>query len=82
MTTKKSTELTLKDKLSRLTFQQACKLLGEHGERLINQGADIPIDIDAQVRLTRTRFELRLFDDRETVVTLSLDDSVHQRLRW
>lgn len=34
----KKRELTLKDRLSRLTFRQACKLLGAEGERLIRQG--------------------------------------------
>ncbi len=49
--TKKSHELTLKDRLSRLTFQQACKLLGDCGQKLIQRGGAIEIDMAAQVRL-------------------------------
>ena len=51
MTTKKSDRLTLKDRLSRLNFQQACKLLGEEGSRLIQKGGSYEIDIDEQVYL-------------------------------
>jgi hypothetical protein len=38
MTTKPSHRLTLKDRLSRLNFTQACKLLGAEGRQLIQQG--------------------------------------------
>ena len=38
MTTKPSQQLTLKDKLSRLSYRQACKLLGERGEKVIQEG--------------------------------------------
>jgi hypothetical protein len=51
MTTKKSTELTLRDKLSRLNYQEACKLIGEEGAKWIQEGAQFTIDIDRQVRL-------------------------------
>ena len=34
-------ELTLKDRLSRLTFYQACKLLGSKGDKLIMQGGKV-----------------------------------------
>ena len=82
MTTKKSTELTLRDKLSRLTYTQACKLLGEDGPNLIRKGAAFVIDIDSQVRLNDRRFELRFPAPDNTVVTISLEDDAHQRLRW
>ncbi len=52
--------LTLKDKLSRLTYLQACKLLGKQGEKLIIQGGKYDIDIAAQVRITKDRFHLSL----------------------
>jgi ERCC4-related helicase len=82
MTTKKNMELTLRDKLSRLTYIQACKLLGEDGPNLIRKGAAYVIDIDRQVRLTDQRFELRLPAPDNAVVTISLEDDAHRRLRW
>ena len=39
--TKKSKKLTLKDRLSRLTYIQAAKLLGPEGQRLIGRGASL-----------------------------------------
>jgi len=35
---KQRRELTLKDRLSRLTYLQACKLLGSEGRNLIQAG--------------------------------------------
>ena len=46
MKTKKSAHLTLKDRLSRLSFQQACKLLGTEGEQMIQEGGKCEIDVD------------------------------------
>ena len=37
--TKESKKLTLKDRLSRLSFRRACQLLGPQGEDWIRQGA-------------------------------------------
>ena len=44
--------LTLKDKLSRLTFVQAQKLLGPKGAHWLAMGGKMDIDAAAQVRLT------------------------------
>jgi len=82
MTTKKSTELTLHDKLSRLNYQDACKLIGEEGAKWIQEGAKYTIDIDRQVRLNDERFELRFFDADRTTVTIRLEDDARKRLRW
>jgi len=82
MVTKKRSQLTLHDKLSRLTFDQACRLIGEDGKRLLAAGTKFEIDLQRQVRLNNQRFELRLFDDQETVVTLWLENGAQQRLRW
>ena len=82
MTTKKSHQLTLKDKLSRLTYLQACQLIGEDGPKLLQKGGGAAIDIDQQVRLTDERFELRMLDRAGTVVTIDLSDGAHRRLRW
>ena len=80
MKTKKSTELTLKDKLSRLTLRQAVKLLGPEGEQLIRLGGKFEIvDFLAQARLSHDRFALRL---PEAMVTISLKDDARRRLHW
>jgi hypothetical protein len=82
MATKKRGQLTLQDKLSRLNFDQACKLLGEEGSKLIAEGGKYEIDIDRQVRLNDERFELRFFDGPGTVVTIRLEDSARRRIEW
>jgi hypothetical protein len=41
--------IDLKDRLSRLGFQETRKLLGPGGERLIRQGGRYDIDLTAQV---------------------------------
>jgi ERCC4-related helicase len=82
MVTRKRSQLTLYDKLSRLTFDQACRLIGEDGKRLITAGAKFDIDLQRQVRLGNHRFELRFFDRDRTVVTIWLEDGAQQRLQW
>jgi len=80
MTTKKASELTLKDRLSRLTFRRACKLLGPDGERLIRQGGKHEVeDFLEQVELMENRFRLRL---PGATVSILLADDARQRLRW
>lgn len=79
MKTKKSSELTLFDKLSRLTFTQAAKLLGESGKRLINAGGVFNIDIEEQVKLTTDTFWLGL---EGNIITIDLNDTHRSRLRW
>jgi hypothetical protein len=82
MVTRKRSQLTLHDKLSRLTFDQACRLIGEDGKRLITAGGKYDIDLARQVRLNNQRFELRFFDQQATVVRVWLEDGAQQRLRW
>ncbi|MBU0755262.1 MAG: helicase, partial [Planctomycetes bacterium] len=79
MTTKKSRELTLKDKLSRLTLRQAVKLLGEKGNALIQNGGRYDVKFHEQVHLDEKRFLLDLGRAR---VTIDLNDHVKQRIRW
>ena len=80
MTTKKSSELTLKDRLSRLTFQQACQALGPDGARLIREGGKHEVvSFDEQVTLTNRRFLVSL---PEATVTFTLEDDRRRRLRW
>ena len=82
MTTRKSSELTLKDKLSRLTFRQAGKLLGPDGEKHIMRGGRFPINVDTQVSLTQRRFRLELFEPEACIVTISLQNNATRRLGW
>ena len=69
--------INLKDKLSHITFQQACKLLGPQGDRLIREGGKYDIDIDEQVVLERDLFQLSLDG---AVVSIRLDPARNQRL--
>lgn len=82
MATKKSTQLTLRDKLSRLTFVQACKLIGEDGNKLIQGGGSFDIDLDEQVRLTDERFTLKFTGIEKANVAIWLDDGARRRIRW
>ena len=80
MTTKKSSALTLKDRLSRLTFQQACKLLGPKAQRLLIEGGKIEVEsFDEQVSLTNEAFVVSL---PEATATITLADDRRLRLRW
>lgn len=60
--------LTLKDRLSHLSFRQACALLGPRGDKLIMAGGKFTIDIESQVRLDNERFQLDL-DDAVVFIT-------------
>ncbi len=82
MTTKKRGQLTLHDKLSRLTYDQACRLIGEEGRRLIARGAKFEIDLNRQVRFNDQRLEVRFFDREQTVVTIRLEDAARRRIVW
>lgn len=69
--------ITLKDKLSHLTYRQACKLLGAEGEHLLALGGKYDIDISERVFLSGDMFRLDL---GETTVTICLDPKKNQRL--
>ena len=71
--------INLKDKLSHLTYRQACKLLGTKGENLIRQGGKYEIDLSEHVVLKRDLFELNL---GEAVVTICLDTAKNQKLNF
>jgi len=77
---KRKRELTLKDRLSRLGYRQACRLLGDEGERLIRQGGKFDgINIDENVYLGNDLFRLSLDD---AVVTITLMAEAKQQLHW
>ncbi|MBM3707584.1 MAG: helicase, partial [Actinobacteria bacterium] len=73
-------ELTLKDRLSRLTFTQACKLLGPEGSKLIMQGGKFEINlIEENVFLDNKLFQL--FIDG-AVVKINLNGNVAGHLHF
>ena len=73
--TKKSKKLTLKDRLSHLTYVRACQLLGPTGQQLIRQGAaydNIDIDRDVYLRGDLFRLKLRGAGSREKDIVVSI----------
>ena len=84
--TKKSKKLTLKDRLSRLTYVQAAKLLGPEGQQLIRRGAsydNIDIDRDVYFRGDLFRLKLRGVGERgkDVVATITAMAEAKNRLR-
>ncbi len=69
--------IDLRDRLSRLGFQEARKLLGPGGEALIRQGGRHDIDIPSQVELDAEHFRLHL---HEALVTVELEPGRTRRL--
>ena len=67
---------TLRDKLSHLSFLQACKLLGPQGQALIMEGGKFQIDLFEQVTLDDHRFRLTL---EQAVVEICLSNDKRQR---
>ncbi len=60
--------LSLRDRLSHLTYRQACKLLGPTGEEFLRKGGKCEVDIGEQVLLAHDFFRLNL---GEAVVTIT-----------
>jgi hypothetical protein len=85
--TRPSAQLSLKDRLSRLTFLDACKILGPNGAKLIREGAnlwDIKIEEDVHVGddLFRVRLPERTRDGQPLIVTITLMAEARRRLHW
>ena len=79
---KKSKDLTLKDKLSRMTFTQACDLLGGPvaGKKLLYAGGKIGIaKWDEQIYLGGDLFRLSL-PSEDVIVTITLRQDKVKRL--
>src|SRR5438477_5813069 len=84
---KKSTELTLIDRLSRLSYQQTLKLLGSEGPKLLRAGDSWDFRIEEDVCLSEDLFRLKFplapgETESPPVVTISLMDTSNGRLRW
>ena len=56
---KPTKHLTLRDRLSRLTYVRACQLLGPEGAQLIRQGSNHDIDIQRDVYLRGDLFRVK-----------------------
>ncbi|MSR57845.1 MAG: helicase [Planctomycetaceae bacterium] len=81
-----SDRLSLKDRLSRLTFVDACKLLGTQGRKLIQSNAnawviDIPEDVHLGDDLLRVRFPTES-GVAPVIVTVTLMATARQRLHY
>jgi superfamily II DNA or RNA helicase len=78
-----SHKLSLKDRLSRLTFKEACKLLGENGQKLIQSNANAwAISISDDVYLGGDLFRVSFPQTHGVVVTITLMAEARQRLHF
>ena len=87
ISTRPSGQLSLKDRLSRLNFADACKLLGPKGAKLIQNGANLwDVKIDEDVFLGEDLFRLSLpgetDDGKPLTVTITLMAEAQKRLHW
>jgi hypothetical protein len=88
LSTKKSTELTLIDKLSRLSYQQTLKLLGSDAAKLLQTGNKWDFRLEEDIYLGPDLFRLKFpvtADDDESarpIVMISLTDPANARLQW
>ncbi len=87
--TRPSERLTLKDRLSGLKFEEACKLLGAEGKQLILQGANRwEVNIAEDVYLGDDLFRLSFpgasagNGSAPTIVTITLMADARERMHW
>ena len=78
MTTAKNSVLTLRDKLSRLTYTQACRLLGPEGKEILLAGGRWSLSKD-DVEFSASCFRVRI---HQAVVEVSLRDDKPGRITW
>src|SRR5262245_45911908 len=81
-----SERLSLHDRLSRLTFLEACKLLGPEAKTLIQKSANlwelrIPDDVYMRGDLFRLRFP-EAVKGKPVIVTITAMAEARNRLRW
>jgi superfamily II DNA or RNA helicase len=84
-TVKPSAKLTLHDRLSRLTFEQACKQLGPEGKKLILQGSKRDVELDKDVYLGGDMLRVNLRGPEghtEAVASLTMMADKPDRLHW
>ncbi len=86
--TKRSTELTLIDKLSRLSYRQTLKLLGSDAPRLLRAGDKWDFHIEEDVYLGPDLFRLKFplaageSECGRVIVMISLVETSYDRLQW
>ena len=86
--TKKSTDLTLIDKLSRLSYQQTLKLLGSDAAKLLRAGDKWDFRIEEDTYLSPDLFRLKFpladgdGESSRVIVMIRLMNSSHGRLHW
>jgi len=78
MTTAKSTDLTLRDRLSRLTYTQACRLLGADGRKLLTAGGRRDVSAD-EVELDLQAFSASV---GSAEVRIALQEDRPDRISW
>ena len=85
MKAKASKKLTLRDRLSRLTYIQACKLLGPMGEQWIRKSAKFDgLDLERDIYLRGDLFRMKFPPERgrkRPVVTITLMAEARNRLK-
>jgi hypothetical protein len=83
-TVKPINKLTFHDRLSRLTFDQAAKLLGDDGRKLIMKGAKYEINVQKDVHLSGDLLRASVYKGGavEAVATLTLLSEAVARLHW
>lgn len=82
-----SARLTLRDRLSRLTLAEACRLIGPRGERVIMKAANLwQIDPERDCHVGDDLFRLRipgeLHRGKPIVVSITLRADGRQRMVW
>ncbi|MEI8372662.1 MAG: DEAD/DEAH box helicase [Planctomycetota bacterium] len=82
---KPTKRLTLRDRLSRLTYVRACQLLGPEGAQLIRQGSNYEIDIQRDVYLRGDLFRVKFPNasgGKNTVATITTMAAANNRLKF
>jgi hypothetical protein len=80
---KQTKHLTLRDRLSRLTYLRACQLLGPEGAKWIRQGAKYDVDIERDVYLRGDLFRVKFHvAGKNTVATITSMAAARNRLKF
>ena len=81
---KQTKHLTLRDRLSRLTYVRACQLLGPEGARLIREGSNYEVDIERDVYLRGDLFRVKFprTSGKDTVATITTMAAANNRLKF
>jgi len=53
---------TLRDRLSRISYEKAASLLGSNGKHLLKVGVKSQIDLDTDVEITKNVFRIKVED--------------------